>query len=94
MTRATQLESWTQIKPTLGDKQYTVLLAIRQSPHGLTLWEIVDNLKWPINSVSGRVTELAAMGKIRDSGGRKVNPRTGKRAVVWVSKEPEQLAFA
>ena len=83
----TQLESWNNIKDSIGDRQYEVYKEIRKAKaNGRTLFELVDSLQWPVNNISGRVTELSRKGHIEDSGERRVNPASGKKGVVWVVK--------
>lgn len=74
------------IQPTLNQKQLLVLCHITTATivhEGLTLFELVRKMEWPVNRISGRVTELRKAGKIIDSGARRVNPESGKSAVVW-----------
>jgi hypothetical protein len=82
----TQLEAWGDLLLTIGSKRQVVLNIIDNKPNGATLFQIADILDWPINRVSGRVTELKDMGKIIDSGERLVNPNSGKKAIVWKTK--------
>jgi predicted Rossmann fold nucleotide-binding protein DprA/Smf involved in DNA uptake len=85
----TQREAYESIKTELPDKREEVRQVIHRSMYGLTLFEICQQLHWPINSVSGRVTELHKEGWIRDSGRRRVNPATDKSAIVWEKSEPD-----
>lgn len=79
--RDTQATAYQEIRETLPEKRRIVLNAI--DTLGLaTLIEIANWLGWPINSVSGRVTELAKDGLIEDSGQRATNP-SGKKAILW-----------
>lgn len=82
----TQLKSWDELQGTIGAKQQAVLSLIKKSSNGLALFQISKFLQWPINRVSGRVTELKNFGLIVDSGNRVVNPESGKKAIVWKSK--------
>lgn len=88
-----QLESWKSEQPTLGEKQTIVWQTLhRRSANllkGLTLFELADVLQWPINCVSGRVTELRKRGWIKDSGLTRMNPHSGKQCTVWVISVPE-----
>lgn len=61
----------------------TVFNVVKDSVYGVTLFEIVRKLQWPVNSISGRITELSHAGVIEDTGKRRVNPLTGKKAIVW-----------
>lgn len=78
--KETQQESFNTA--TNGDeKRMLVLEAIRKN-HGATLFELVRILNWPVNRISGRVTELAKRGLIVEVGA-KINPESGKRGAVW-----------
>lgn len=57
-----------------------------ESQGGSTLFELCVGLKWPVNRVSGRVTELHQSAHIVDSGRRRINPDSGKRAIVWITR--------
>lgn len=82
MLRETQLQSYEELKDHLPDRRRAVLSVLEQ--HGeLPLFSIVEILGWGINCISGRLTELAGLGMIQDSGKRLVNPSSGKRAIVW-----------
>lgn len=81
----TQLQSYDEIKNSLSERRASILELIQSSQNGLPLFEIVKLSGLPINSVSGRITELNDLGMIKDSGSRSVNPETGKKAIVWQS---------
>jgi len=87
--RDTQRAAYEDLKLTVSEKQDKVrdMIVIYG---GLTLFELVDKLQWPINCISGRVTELCKMGLVEDSGKRLVNPLTGKRGVVWQPSFPSK----
>lgn len=80
--RDTQRESWDALQAKLPVHRGAVLAMIRERRQ-ITTQGLSDALKWPINCVSGRVTELADAGFIRDSGKRAINPISGRRAIVW-----------
>lgn len=84
MIPETQRESWEKTQERLGDKQARVLQVIRDSRFGRTLFEVANVLGWPVNSVSGRVTELRKLGMVYDSRDRRINPETNKKAIVWL----------
>ena len=67
----------------LRDKQKVVADAISRQAHGATLFELTKIIDWPINRISGRVTELAEMSVIVDSGIRRKNPASGRPGIVW-----------
>jgi len=91
MVRDTQLESFIKIGPKLYARQASVFQVIAGSDNGMPLFKIVDKLGWPINRVSGRVTELAKRGLIIDSARREINPSSGRRAIVWEVTAAGQL---
>ena len=82
----TQTECWKDIKDNLTGTRREVLDRISEVPQGKTLFELVETLGWPINRISGRVTELHQKDAIVDSGDRRINPSSGRRCVVWKSK--------
>jgi len=79
----TQLASWDGVQGSLPERRRAVLGIIASEPNGLPLFRVVQKIGWPVNCVSGRITELAKEGLIEDAGVRAVNPATGKSAVVW-----------
>lgn len=82
----TQLKAWRDLQPKLINRQTQVYDIIAGAcEYGATIFEIAKRLGKPPNEVSGRCTELRFKGKIRDSGGRRYNPRTRKAAIVWVA---------
>ena len=61
--------TYQMIKPDLPDKRQRVYEIILQHPEGVTRKQIAKALGWPINCVTGRVTELRDKeGLIRESG--------------------------
>lgn len=83
MIQDTQQMAWDDLQDTISRKRTVVLEAITKSPDGLPLFKLVKRLGWPVNRVSGRVTELRRLGRIEDSGLREVNPDSGKLGIVW-----------
>jgi predicted transcriptional regulator len=82
--RDTQLEAWDTLQATLSEKRLRVLQEIRKHPKGIALFQLSKDLGWTINRISGRVTELCAMGMVMDTGIRVVNPATNKQCIAWV----------
>lgn len=78
--RDTQLAAYNGLTNLKG-KRLAVAQAIGSCPG--TLVEIAFRLGWPINRVSGRVTELSRAGVVVDSGHRRINPDSGKNGIVW-----------
>jgi DNA-binding Lrp family transcriptional regulator len=71
-----------------GRLQRMTLRAIREAKRaGRTSEEAAQRLDLPRVTVQPRTSELKAMGLIRDSGMRRTNASSGKRAVVWIAKE-------
>lgn len=79
----TQRDSWESLQDTVEGKRRRVLDVISNSSRGATLFEICKVLGWPVNRISGRVTELRKNGRIVDSGYRRENPESGKSGIVW-----------
>lgn len=73
------------IEDGLNQMQEQVLSAIRSDASGRTCDEVEHVLALRHQTVSARIRELACKSKIVDSGRRRVT-RSGRAAVVWVSK--------
>ena len=65
-------------------------LAVLERSNGLTADEVAGRLGLSILSVRPRLSELARLGKARDSGARRRNV-SGKRAIVWAAVHPARL---
>lgn len=83
MYHSTQIEAYQSLRPALSHRRKLVYEVISKYNIGLGLFEIQQKLGWPINCVSGRVTELRKLGLIEDRGQTVINPVTGKRAIAW-----------
>lgn len=81
----TQLQAYESIKSVLGKRQKQVFESICENPK--TAYDLSNSLNLPINSISGRITELAKLGIIYDSGERKINSFSGKKCVLWKKSE-------
>jgi hypothetical protein len=68
------------IENRISERQLVVYHAIRFSNDGITVDELAVALKTTPNAISGRVSELKAMGKIYKSGTRKT--RSGCSAAI------------
>ncbi len=69
------------IKDKITSSQEMILAAIKESgEEGATLDEICHYFNMPPNAISGRISELKAMGKIYKSGTRKT--RSGCSAAI------------
>lgn len=49
----------------------------------MTLWEVCRELNLLVQTASGRLTKLQALGLIEKTAERRVNPDTGRTASVW-----------
>jgi predicted transcriptional regulator len=84
MATESQRESYAALLgDKLGERQLAVFYTIRDYRYGMTLFEIAEKMNLPINQVSGRVSELQKLGFVQDSGGKRINPKTGKKGTVW-----------
>ena len=66
--KATRNATYSMIKPDLPEKRQRVYEVILQHPQGVTRKQIAGELGWPINCVTGRVTELRDSGFIIEDG--------------------------
>jgi hypothetical protein len=85
------------IAPKLGRLQRMVREVVAgRGAQGITPEEAADVLGLDRVSVQPRFSELKAKGIVADSGLRRVNPSSRKRAVVWVLSQyaptPERAA--
>lgn len=65
-------------------------LAVLERSRGLTADEVAGRLGLSILSIRPRITELARLGKVRDSGSRRRNA-SGRNAIVWAPVNPASL---
>lgn len=65
-------------------------LATLQKSNGLTADEVAGRMGVSILSIRPRISELARLGKVRDSGARRPNA-SGKKAIVWAAVQPARL---
>lgn len=87
-TAETGREAAEAIAPQLGRLQRLVHDAVKgRGSYGLTPEEACDLLGIERVSLQPRFSECKAKGLIVDSGRRRLNPSSRKRAVVWVAKE-------
>jgi predicted ArsR family transcriptional regulator len=61
--------------------QNMVIQQLSHSPQ--TVHECANQLGLPVSTVQPRFSELARRGRIKDSGARRVNSTSGKKAIVW-----------
>lgn len=65
-------------------------LAVLERSNGLTADEVAGRMGESILSVRPRLTELSRLGKVRDSGARRLNA-SGRPAIVWSPVFPARL---
>lgn len=78
----TSREAAASLRPRMAPIRDRVAALLREHPGGLTTEEISGHLRIPYASVQPRTSELQALGKVEDSGARRLNG-SGKRAIVW-----------
>lgn len=89
--RDTSRAAAAEIAPSAPLLRERVLTAFERST-GMTADECAGRLGLSILTVRPRVTELSRLGKLRDSGDRRRNSISGKRAIVWQPVYPAKLA--
>ena len=67
---AESVSAFETIERTLANRQNDVLSAFLSHPSGMTSKEVAEWLESPLNAISGRISELKAMGKIQQIGRR------------------------
>lgn len=78
----TSKEAYKRLKPHLADQQAQVLAWLREKgAEGGTSKEWARHVGKPLNSVSGRFSELHEQGLIRKSGRRR------EESMVWIAAE-------
>lgn len=65
-------------------------LAVVEKSNGMTADEVAGKLGLSILSIRPRMTELARLGKVRDSGQRRPNA-SGRNAIVWAPVFPARI---
>ena len=71
----------TEVAAVAGTLRANVMRVLGEEP--LTVHEAAERLDLSVPSVQPRFSELKRMGKIEDSGKRRVNEVSGKKAIVW-----------
>ena len=67
---AESVSAFETITHALANRQNDVLSAFLSHPSGMTSKEVAEWLESPLNAISGRISELKAMGKIQQVGRR------------------------
>lgn len=78
--KQTQIQSYILIKESLGKRHKQILELLSVTP--LTIHEISQSLNLPLNSISGRLTELEKKGKIQPKGIIYYEP-TKRNITIW-----------
>ena len=78
----TSVEAAVQISPRLRELQQVVLDWLRTQPEGATDDELLAAMKSTSSTYRTRRSELVDLGKVKDSGRRKLLP-TRRNAIVW-----------
>ena len=87
-TAETSRQAAEAMAPKLGRLQRLVAEAVKaRGAYGLTPEEMAEQHNMDRVSVQPRFSELKTKGLIVDSGRRRSNPSSKKKAVVWVAKE-------
>ena len=69
------------IAPKAFSIRARVWACIKHEP--VTVHECAGRLNLPVSTVQPRFSELRKMGMIEDDGVRRLNPTSGKQAIVW-----------
>lgn len=84
--RTTQVNSLKQLKPKIKSRRQTIYDAIKHLTSTVhipvTNRMIAKHLGWDINRVTGRVTELVDLGKVKSNGTHK-DLQTNRTVTVW-----------
>lgn len=84
---AESIEAFESTKETSSRKRLEVLKFVEaRGDAGATVDEIAAGLPMPLQTVSGRASELKAIGRLIDSGLRR-KTRNGRNAAVLIRKE-------
>jgi hypothetical protein len=93
----TSLETFYDIKSSLGDRQKVVLETIQHAKRPVNNQEIANFLHRQINTITPRTNELVELGKV-ELAFKAVYPTTNRRVCYWKAKnelnvqdEPENI---
>ena len=78
MGKAVRNATYHMIKPDLSEKRQRVFEVIAQHPDGVCNKQIALELGWPINCVTGRVTELREAKYIKQVGVKDLPDHEGR----------------
>lgn len=65
-------------------RQRVIEVLHKAGPNGATVHETAAALGAPVSTIQPRFSELVQLGRIRDSEKRRVNPSSGKKAIVYI----------
>src|SRR5690349_19211677 len=80
--RDTSLRAADEIESSVANLRAKVL-ALISTRENVTTHEVAALLCRPVSSVQPRMSELVAQNQIVDSGIRRINPASGRRAIAW-----------
>lgn len=84
----TSEEAAVAIAPAASVWRDKAMIAFRRYSSGFTAEELAAFLECERVTIQPRCSELRALGRIRDSGMRRLNG-SGKRAIVWIAEVGE-----
>ncbi len=87
--RDTSSDAAASVAPRAETLRARALDEIERS-NGLTADQVAGRLGMSILSIRPRITELARLGMVRDTGERRRN-NSGRRAIVWAAINPQRL---
>lgn len=90
--RATSEAAYRDLSRSARRRAVMEKIATRPQALGWTRQELAQALGWPINSVTGRVTELLSAGYIETAPFCRRNPVTGKACGVVRVKDSDREA--
>lgn len=84
----TQREAYEHILDSLTERQAVVFNTIQANPRGVTMHDTAVALGVPLHTISGRFSELKAIGLIVPVGKQKMP--WGRSAMVWMAAPKEE----
>jgi hypothetical protein len=84
------LQAYIAMQDKLDANQTIVLDVYKANPEGMTDRNVADHLRWKINQVTSRITELIELNKLvyLGSSGPRMSGRPG-RVLAWIGDYPE-----
>jgi hypothetical protein len=81
MIRETQREAWEAIQPKLPSMQKEMLYLLSYAPSAA--FEVYEAKGGLISNITATINQLANLGKVVDTGLRRINPKSGRKCIVW-----------